>query len=672
MFHHGAVHAPDSYNFYKSVNASERVLSIVKDGLKLPFLKEMPVFWYKNNATARNDMDFVRCKVDEWCKSGFVQKVDFRPKHISPLTVASRVIQTGEVKKRLCFDATFVNSFLLKENTKLPSLRLCEALVEPGDYGMSLDLENCYFHILLHKQDYGKIAFALPKESNPDEHDYYIVLVMIYGLLPASFIINTMTKPLVDFIMQLGIRIAIYIDDIRLTNKGVDGLNEDRTVVKQIFNNAGWVFANEKESEISQNFVYLGFYFNTLTMRYSVPAHKIDQLESLIERLDHTIPVQPKFVAKIVGKLICLEIATSMLPRLHVWQYFRWIGKVIKDDSDWGVKVRISESTISGIRNSFLAVVKYSGEVRLKNYHYEYFHIQDIPYYSNSKDVLFAGDGNKLFGAWYNVKEKYKYEIIQFSTSQAAMSSSYRELIVLHKCVKNQKSEFQSKNVVFYTDSRVLYYWYKYGSTLPQVAEKLIDIFTWLLDNKAVVEVIWKPRSNNLVELADTSSKSDTDEYSLPRSKFNRIVKIFKVQLDHDLFASSISHQKFTSFYSRLPTLGSSGCDALKFAWAEHINYCFPPKNLLHKVFLKIEASPVLNIVWIFMKTKHNIIFELLKKNDLSFKDYVKKCLMFDCRVYSPTIISKFTTEMHTWYAFHIIKGGKKYHCNIDDIIVLD
>ena len=116
-------------------------------------------------------------------------------------------------------DATFVNSYLLEENTKLPSLRLCEPLIEPGEYGVSLDFKKCYFHILLHKQDYGKIAFALPKESNPDENDYYIVLVMIYGLLPASFIINTMTKPLVDFIMQLGIRIAIYIDDIRLTNK---------------------------------------------------------------------------------------------------------------------------------------------------------------------------------------------------------------------------------------------------------------------------------------------------------------------------------------------------------------------------------------------------------------------------------------------------------------------
>ena len=113
MFNHGAVHTPDSHNFYKSVNAPARVLSIVKDGLKLPFLKEMPVFWYKNNATARNDMNFVRSKVDEWCKSGFVQKVDFRPKHISPLTVASRVIQTGELRKRLCFDSCNFSSLIL-------------------------------------------------------------------------------------------------------------------------------------------------------------------------------------------------------------------------------------------------------------------------------------------------------------------------------------------------------------------------------------------------------------------------------------------------------------------------------------------------------------------------------------------------------------------------------
>jgi len=70
------------------------------------------------------------------------------------------------------------------------------------------------------------------------------------------------------------------------------------------------------------------------------------------------------------------------------------------------------------------------------------------------------------------------------------------------------------------------------------------------------------------------------DEYSLPRSRFNQIEEILNVRLKHDLFASSISHQKLESFYSRFPTLGSSGCDALKFDWARFVSYCFPPKNL--------------------------------------------------------------------------------------------
>ena len=89
-----------------------------------------------------------------------------------------------------------------------------------------------------------------------------------------------MTKPLMDLISQLGIKSTIYIDDIRITNQCPQAMRNDIITVKQIFNAAGWIFANEKESTISQNFIYLGFYFDTLKMRYSVPSQKIKQLES--------------------------------------------------------------------------------------------------------------------------------------------------------------------------------------------------------------------------------------------------------------------------------------------------------------------------------------------------------------------------------------------------------
>ena len=667
---HGSLHSPDAYNFYKSIGAGERVLSIVRDGLKLPWSSPLPKFWYKNNASANVDIKFLRPKVDEWLNGGYIDKVETRPDHISPLSVDTRTIHDGTIKKRLCFDATFVNERFIRESTKLPTLKMSEALVEPFDFGLCLDLRNCYFHVKLHSSDYGKIAFAVPKEGEDSEFDFYVVKIMIYGLSPASFIINLLTKPLMDLAASLDIKSVIYIDDLRLTCNSRETMLDHRRTVRQIFQSAGWEFSDEKETEISRQYIFLGFTFDTEKMRYSVPVGKIQQLETLIIQLTPDKKFEPKFLAQIVGKIICLELAVSMLPRLQLWRYFGWIAKIVQDPPDWRRPVNISKALIQNIKSAFDSVRKYSGKLRLKNYHYEARNIADLRYVPSVSDVLMAGDGNSLYGAWYNVREQHKYEIIKFTATESEMSSSYRELLVLHRCVKHEKDTFSGKNIVFYTDSRVLYFWATNGSTLHNVATKLIDIFSWTLDNNAILEVIWKPRDDRLIELADTSSRSSTDEYSLPTSVYRRILEVLAVTVEHDLFASSIL-TKHRSFYSVRPTLGSSGCNALKFSWSGRICYCFPPKNLLFKVYLKIEASPSLEIVLVMLKTRSDTIFKLFKKDCYHFKSYVRRCLTFSSRVYSPTVCSKFTTEMHTWWVLHVKRGARKYSLSVEDIIHL-
>ena len=667
---HGSLHSPDAWNFYKSLNAGERVLSIVRNGFKLPWESSLPKFWYKNNASADRDMVFLRSKVTDWLNGGYIEKVDTRSDHISPLTVDTRTIHDGTIKKRLCFDATFVNAKLIKESTKLPTLKLCEALIEPSDFGLCLDLKNCYFHVKLHPSDYGKISFAVPKEGSSTEYDFYVILIMVYGLSPASFIINLLTKPLIDLASNLGIKSVIYIDDIRVTCKSRELMLDQRRTIRQIFQSAGWEFSDEKESEISQEYIFLGFAFDTRTMRYSVPVGKIHQLEVLFAQLNPSTSFQPKFIAKIVGKIVCLELATSMLPRLQLWRYFSWIAKVIQHPSDWSKPVNLSKSLIRDIGEALSSVKKFSGKLRMKNYNYESRAIADLKYNPNPNDILMAGDGNSLFGAWYNVKEQNKYEIVKFSAPEFEQSSSYRELLVLHSCVKHEKEYFRGKNIVFYTDSRVLYFWFTNGSTIHNVALKLIDIFLWTLSNNTILEVVWKPRTDQLIELADTSSRTSSDEYSLPVSVSAAILSTLNVNIEHDLFASTIL-KIHSSFYSLRPTLGSSGCDALKLPWSGRVCYCFPPKNLLFKVFLKIEASKSLNIVLIMIRTRSDAVFNLFKKNPTKFKSYVKNCLTFSSRVHSPFICSKFTTEMHSWWALHVEKGKQFYSLSTNDIIDL-
>ena len=149
----GSIHSQSSINFYKEIKAPQRAISILEDGLKLPFLnEEVPHFWIKNNKSLFDNYDFAKTKLDEWIADGYVTETFQRPPRISALSVATRVLVNDEVKKRLCLDATFLNDLLLSEATALPTLEKAEALVTKDDYFVTLDLRNAYFHVRLQEE----------------------------------------------------------------------------------------------------------------------------------------------------------------------------------------------------------------------------------------------------------------------------------------------------------------------------------------------------------------------------------------------------------------------------------------------------------------------------------------------------------------------------------------
>ena len=159
----GSIHSQEAIDFYKNIGAPLRAISILEDGFKLPFLnREVPQFWVRNNKSLFTYYDFAKKKLEEWVSSGYAIETSERPRHISALSVAPRVLVTDEVKLRLCFDGTTLNDLMLDETTKLPSLEYSETLIEKGDYFVTLDLQNCYFHVKIHASDHDKIAFAFP------------------------------------------------------------------------------------------------------------------------------------------------------------------------------------------------------------------------------------------------------------------------------------------------------------------------------------------------------------------------------------------------------------------------------------------------------------------------------------------------------------------------------
>ena len=121
------------------------------------------------------------------------------------LSVATRIMVNDEVKHRLCLDASHLNDLLLTEATKLPTLEQSEALIEENDFFVTLDLRNAYFHVKLHKDDHDKVAFAFPitNDKNENRFRFFYFKILVYGLKPATMVLNLLTKPLIDHLGKL-------------------------------------------------------------------------------------------------------------------------------------------------------------------------------------------------------------------------------------------------------------------------------------------------------------------------------------------------------------------------------------------------------------------------------------------------------------------------------------
>ena len=148
---------------------------------------------------------------------------------------------------------------------------------------------------------------------------------------------------------------------------------------------------------------------------------------------------------------------------------------------------------------------------------------------------------------------------------------------------------------------------------------------------------------------------------------YKRLCHLTQFRPQVDLFASTLLH-KTNIFYSKNPTLGSSGANALNFSWDKK-SYCHPPKNLMKDVFRKIEVEPKLDMLLVFLKTTHDTDFRKFIEDEIYFKNYVKLVITFESTVHFPgETSSSFVRSNHTWYAMKIVKPCNNVRLSYSDI----
>ena len=194
--------------FWESISAPPFVLSVIREGYKIPFLHTPPRAFFPNNKSSHEHSQFVASAITELLLVGSVLECPTPPTVVSPLSVS---VQSNG-KKRLILDLRYPNTYIKKSHVKFEDAKaMLGLLVNPAQYWMfSFDIKSGYHHIDIHASDQQFLGFAWVFDSNPR---YFVFTVLPFGLSTGPYIFTKIIRPLVKHWRSKAIRIVVYLDD---------------------------------------------------------------------------------------------------------------------------------------------------------------------------------------------------------------------------------------------------------------------------------------------------------------------------------------------------------------------------------------------------------------------------------------------------------------------------
>ncbi|VDI21996.1 Hypothetical predicted protein [Mytilus galloprovincialis] len=127
----------NAYTYWQSINANDYILSIIRDGYRIPFYTEPKSCSLKNNKTAFDNAEFVESEITKLIGRGCLSQVPELPKVVNPLTVARNT-----EKFRLVLDCRHINPCLHKFRFKYEEAVEASHMFEKGDYLFTYDLRS--------------------------------------------------------------------------------------------------------------------------------------------------------------------------------------------------------------------------------------------------------------------------------------------------------------------------------------------------------------------------------------------------------------------------------------------------------------------------------------------------------------------------------------------------
>lgn len=462
-----------------------------------------------------------------------------------------------------------LNQAVVYKKFKMETISSTINLLREGSFMASIDLQDAYYHVPIHKssQQYLRIAVFLGSELF-----HFQFQALPFGLASAPRIFTKVMSEIMAFFHHQEILIIPYLDDFLIAGPSASSVRQDLDTVARIFSSLGWLINLQKSDlEPGQAKIFLGILLDSNLQTSFLPAEKQMNIQSQISSLIASKTCSIRKVMSILGLL------TSSIPAvkwsqahsrsLQSFLLSSWDGQ----QSSLDRKVKIP----SWIKRSLL----WWKEVE---------NLQSgVPWIQKAPVVVTTDASSKGWGA--HTDSQWLQGAWPKTWTEA--SSNLRELAAVWEALKELSPALQGKDVRILSDNTttVAYLNKQGGTKCRSLCRLTAKIFAWAEGNIRSLSAVHLKGIDNIA--ADFLSRITLQkgEWSLNPDIFAKITEKFGLP-QIDLFASSQNHQ-VQAFYSLCHKDRPLAVDAFSQPWSQGLLYAFPPFSLIPRVLMKIQRD---------------------------------------------------------------------------------
>lgn len=450
----------------------------------------------------------------------------------------------------------------------METVRSVLAAVHPGDYAVSLDLEDAYFHIPIHPASRRFLRFT-------DGIDVFQFRALPFGLSLAPRVFTRVMLVIASTLRSQGIRLIQYLDDWLLLDSCPTSLRGHLARSVELVSSLGLII-NPRKSDLlpSQEFIFLGILFKTHLNRICLAPERFLSLENLVRVFLRTSRVRVRFLLSLLG---VLNSAADLVPlgRLHL----RPLQLVLL--SLWR-PIRQCLHTQVQLPPDFHNHLRWWLRPEVS---------RGVPLFLPPPSVFLFTDAS-LEGWGAHLEPLGLCVSGQWSVDQSHDHINLLELRAVLLSLQHFQAHVFNQHVLLSSDnmSVVSYVRRQGGTHSPSLTALVGTLLRWCQSHSITLSSRHLPgRLNALADRLSRNSRPLVAEWTLCQSVLQSVFHFLGLPMV-DLFATRWNH-RLPLYVSPVLDPAAFAVDAMSMDWESIFAYAFPPFTLLPPVLRKIRSS---------------------------------------------------------------------------------